>query len=335
MQPANVEVSTTTLLAPALLAGAIVVAFFACHYSTERKNRRDFLRWCETILPPPPTPGRGPSTHPAGLHGVGAATHGVAEDADSVGFFIRKHARGYALVILFVGLVSALRLWLEPVLQGRLSYIFFSVAVLLTALVAGIWETLLALILGFLAAEWLIVEPRSSFMISGTHGWLGALLYFALGLGIVWFKRSGTAAERRALASDIAHLDRLKEFDRERTLRAMLAHIVETCQEAVFSLTTGSRIMTWNAAAEKLSGFSGPEAIGQPLALILLPEERSKAERILETIGCGDPVQHWQTTLNRKDGTRVEVSLSAASARDAEGKVIGVSVVARPRSSAS
>jgi PAS domain S-box-containing protein len=227
------------------------------------------------------------------------------------------------------------RLLLEPALQGRLPYVFFSGAMLVTAIYTGIWETFLALILGFLAAEWFIVEPRNSFMISGTHGWLGALLYFIIGLGIVWFKRSENAAQTQSLASDIAHLDRLKELDRERALRATMTNIVETSPDAIFTLTTESRIMSWNAAAEKLLAYTRHEAVGQPLALILPLDERPKAEQILGTLQRGQPTQHWQIALNRKDGFRVEVSLTATTARDAENKVVGLSVVARPRASAS
>jgi PAS domain S-box-containing protein len=336
------EASTTSLLAPALVAGAIVAAFFACHYSTERKNRRDFLRWCESNRPrpraetlaDPPTLGDHRWAHPSGIYGVGTAPHGIWGATDSVGYFVRKHARGYALAVLFVSLVLIARLLLDPVLQARLPYAFFSAAVLVTAIFAGVWETLLALILGFLAAEWFIIEPRSSFMISGALGWLAAIFYFTIGLGIVWFKRSESAAERQALASDIALLDRLKELDRERALRATLAHIVETGPDAVFSLTIEGRIMTWNAAVEKLLGYSGKEATHHPLAFIVPPEDRPRAEQMLGAVQRGEPNQSWQTTLNRKDGSRVEVSLAASAARDAQGKVVGVSVVARPRSSA-
>jgi PAS domain S-box-containing protein len=228
-----------------------------------------------------------------------------------------------------MGLVLLLRLWLEPVLQGRLPYVFFSAAVLFTAIFAGIWETLLVLILGFLAAEWFIIEPRYSFLIDGTHGWLGAMMYFLMGLGIVWFKRSEAAAELQALASDIASIDRLKELEQESALLAVLAQIVKTSPEAVLSLTNEGRIMTWNAAAERRLGFSEQETIGQPLTLVLPPEERAEAERILQTVRQGGPAQHWQTKLNHKDGSRVAVSLTVASVRDAEGKIVGVSLVAR------
>jgi PAS domain S-box-containing protein len=339
MQPASLALSVASVAPPALLAGAVVLSFFLGHYTTERKNRRDFLRWCDNNRPrpvrdtlaDPPTVGRHRWTDPSsGLYGVGTSAHGFWGSPDAVGPFIYNHARGYALAILSVGLMLLARLLLEPALQGRLPYVFFSGAVLVTALYTGIWETLLALILGFLAAEWFIVEPRASFMISGTHGWLGALLYFIIGLGIVWFKRSENTAQLQTLASNIAYLDRLKELDRERALRATMTNIVENSPDAILALTTDNRIMSWNAAAEKLLGYTRHEAVGQPLDVILLAQERKQAQQILGTLHRGRPTQQWRTTLSCKDGTQLQASLNGASARDADGKVIGVSLVARP-----
>ncbi len=315
-----------------------MTAFFACHYRVERRNRQEFLRWWDSSRPKPltdpladpPTPGNHRWTHSSGLYGAGTAAHGSREASVSAGSFLRKHARGYTLAILSLGLALLLRLWLEPVLQGRSPYEFFCAAVLFTAMFAGTWETLLVLILGFLAADWFIIEPLYSFMIDSTPAWLGAMTYFIIGLGLVWFKRAEAAAALQALASDIASIDRLKELERERALRAMLVHIVETSPEAVLSLTNDGCIMTWNAAAEKRLGFSEQETIGQPLTLVLPPEERAEAERMLHTVRQGGPAQQWQTTLNHKDGSRVVVSLTVSSARDAEGKIVGVSVVARP-----
>src|SRR5664279_1379514 len=121
------------MLTPALVAGAIVTAFFPCHYRVECRNRLEFLRWCDNSQPKtltdsladPPAPGSHRWTHPSGLYGAGTAAHGSQEASDSAGSFILKHARGYALAILSMGLVLLLRLLLEPVLQGRLTYVFF------------------------------------------------------------------------------------------------------------------------------------------------------------------------------------------------------------------
>src|ERR1035441_1534106 len=145
MQQASLALSGTSIVPPVLLAGAVVLSFFLCHYTTERKNRREFLRWCDNNRPrplaealaDPPSLGGHRWSHPSGLCGVGTAARGPGGAADSVGTFIRRHARGYFLAILFVGLVLVGRLLLEPVLQGRLSYICFSAAVLFTAMYAG------------------------------------------------------------------------------------------------------------------------------------------------------------------------------------------------------
>ncbi len=339
MLQSSLQLASASMLAPALVGCAIVMAFFVCHYQAERKNREDFLRWLDSnmagALAEPSKPQKLRWAHPSGLYGVGTAARGFGGAVDSVATFIYTRARGYGLAILFVCLALAARSLLGPLLHGRLPYLFFAAAVLLTAAFTGIWETLLALILGFLAAEWFFVEPLNSFMIAGTHGWLGAVLYFVIGLGIVWFKRLEKAAGVQALASDIAYLDGLKELDRERALSAMLAHIVETSPEAVLGLSAKGRIMTWNAAAEKLFGFSRQEAVGQPWALIVPQEERPKAEQVFGHLQRGEPAGPWQVALNRKSGARVEVSLTASSARSAEGKVIGVAVTARPQSPAA
>jgi PAS domain S-box-containing protein len=248
----------------------------------------------------------------------------------------------FGVPVFFVGLAFLARWLSEPVLHGRLQHSFFYIAIVLTACIAGVWEAVAAVVLGWLVSEWFFVEPQSSLVTTGAGGWMGDVLYFFTGLAIVWFMRSERAARGRALTSAVEARKWREDLEAEKArhqeayaTQELLAHIVETWQDAIFSLTTEGRVMTWNAATEKLLGYSGKEAAGQPLAFIVPPEERSKAEQMLGTVQRGEPGQQWQTTLNRKDGSRVEVSLTASAARDAEGKVIGVSLVARPRSSAS
>jgi PAS domain S-box-containing protein len=232
----------------------------------------------------------------------------------------------FRVPLFFVGLALLARWLLEPALHGKLPYSFFYAAIILTAWNAGVWEAVAAVGLGWLTAEWFFVEPRWSLAITGTEGWVGDGLYLFTGLGIVWFMKSERAARERALTSAVEARKWREDLEAEKArhqeahvTQELLAHIVET----------------WQDATEKLLGYSGKEAAGQPLAFIVPPEERSKAEQMLGTVQRSEPGQQWQATLNRKDGSRVEVSLTASAARDADGKVIGVSLVARPRSSAS
>jgi PAS domain S-box-containing protein len=243
---------------------------------------------------------------------------------------------------VFVGLALLVRWLLDPVLHDKFCYGFFYVAIILTAWNAGIRETVLAVVLGWLVTQWFFVEPRGSFLIVGLNDWLRTGVYSFTGLAIAWFMKSAQAARQRALTSAVEARKWREELEAEKArqreahaTQALLANVVANARDAVICLTPESRITTWNAAAEKLFGFSGQEALGQPLALIVPPEDRAKAEQILGSLQRGEAAQQWQPTLNRKDGSRVEVLLTAASVRDTEGKVIGVSTVAHPRSPGS
>ena len=88
-------------------------------------------------------------------------------------------------------------------------------------------------------------------------------------------------------------------------------------------------ITSWNRGAEKLFGYTAQEAVGQHISLII-PANRTDVEAaILERIARGEHVEHFDTVRVRKDGTTVEVSLTVSPVRDAAGKIIGASKIAR------
>ena len=239
--------------------------------------------------------------------------------------------------VLFVGLALLVRWLLESTLHGSLPYAFFYAAIVLTAWNSGVWEALLSVVLGWLAAEWFFVEPQVLFSTS-PEALVGDGLYFFTGLAIVWFMKAEQVALDRAVSSAVEAHRWQDKLEQERAshkemlaTHPLLVHIVETSPDASFSLTTESRILTWNAAAQKFIGYTGQEAVGQLASSILPPEERPRAEEMLRALQCGrQTTQHWQTSLNRKDGTRIPASLAASAARDAGGKVVGIAVVVRP-----
>jgi PAS domain S-box-containing protein len=216
-------------------------------------------------------------------------------------------------------------------------YGFFLLAVIATALVADIWETFLALVVGFLMAVCFFVAPPGYGI--GGHDWWGAVLYFVTGLGILWFMKSEHTAWLRTLDRDIVYFDRLAELDHERAgrkqtpaNRELLASIVDNAQDAILSVTPQGRIATWNAAAERLLGFSAREAIGQPLALIVPPEHRAEQQRILDQINRGERPEEWQTVFHAKNGSPVAVSLTLSPVKQRSGELVGASVIARGES---
>jgi PAS domain S-box-containing protein len=114
----------------------------------------------------------------------------------------------------------------------------------------------------------------------------------------------------------------------ERTT-SLLAAIVDCSDDAILSKKLDGTITSWNQSAEQLFGYSAQEAIGQHITLIVPWERRSEEEDILRRLARGERVEHFETVRRRKDGTHLDASLTISPIRDAAGKVIGASNVAR------
>jgi PAS domain S-box-containing protein len=110
---------------------------------------------------------------------------------------------------------------------------------------------------------------------------------------------------------------------------ARLAIIVETSADAIISTTLDGTIRTWNAGAEHLFGYMREEAIGRSLALIIPPEELGRLARMVDQVARGEPASDAELTHLCKDGSNVEVSVSAWPIRDARGTVIGTAGIGR------
>ena len=114
----------------------------------------------------------------------------------------------------------------------------------------------------------------------------------------------------------------------ERTT-SLLAAIVASSDDAIVSKKLDGTITSWNQSAERLFGYNAKEAVGQHITLIVPWERRSEEEDILRRLARGEPVKHFETVRRRKDGTYLDVSLTISPIRDAAGKVVGASKVAR------
>jgi len=333
-----------SILPPALAVVVLLLAFITWQYRWERSKRRQFCRVLagnQSGSPLEPFPGTPPLSARGGNRGSAPRDLGTPEDEiesfPAFGDYFLDHLGHYGLAVLFVGVALLVRLLLEPALQDHLPYSFFVLAVIATALVADIWETSLALVVGFLLAVYFFVDPPG-FRIGGADGWWGALVYFATGVGILWFMKSEHTAWLRTLDRDIAYFDRLKDLDQERaarnravTDREILASIVGSAQDAILSVTLRGQITTWNTAAERLFGYSAREAVGQPLTLIFPSEQATQPQGLLDQINRGQRTEQWQTVLRCKGGPSAEVSLTFSPVNNGSGKLIGASVIARSR----
>jgi len=109
----------------------------------------------------------------------------------------------------------------------------------------------------------------------------------------------------------------------------LLEAIVEYSDDAIMGLTLGGIVTSWNPAAERMYGYSSVEMIGRSGSLLTPQDRTGELELILDKIKDGRYVEHAETTLVRKDGTTVPVSIAAAPIRSEDGTIVGVSAVHR------
>jgi PAS domain S-box-containing protein len=101
--------------------------------------------------------------------------------------------------------------------------------------------------------------------------------------------------------------------DRLQTQRAtlLLSAIVDSSDDAIISKDLNGIITSWNKGAERLFGYTATEAVGQPVATLLIPADRQEEEpEILSRLRRGERVDHFETKRKRKDGALLDISLT-------------------------
>ena len=112
-------------------------------------------------------------------------------------------------------------------------------------------------------------------------------------------------------------------------LRSRLAAIVEYSDDAIIRTDLGGIITEWNRGAEKAFGYSADEIIGYPVELLLPPDRPDEETDFLRRIRDGEYIDHYETWRRAKDGQLIPVSLKVSAIKDAAGRVIGLSKIAR------
>jgi PAS domain S-box-containing protein len=116
---------------------------------------------------------------------------------------------------------------------------------------------------------------------------------------------------------------------REDELRARLAAVVESSDDAIISKTLQSIITTWNKGAERIFGYKAEEVIGKSITILIPPDRQQEETEILNRLRRGEHIDHYETVRLRKDGARLDISLTISPIRDATGTIIGASKIAR------
>ena len=151
------------------------------------------------------------------------------------------------------------------------------------------------------------------------------------GGGLVWmehtlvsiFDDAGNVVAVEGIARDVTERKRGEEA----TL--YLAAIVESSEDAIVGTAPDGTIMSWNPAAEKLSGYTAEEAIGQRISLIHPQEDPQRFDRIHEKLSKGERVDNPDSVMVSKSGERINVSVKSSAIKDSQGRIIGASGIIR------
>ena len=108
-----------------------------------------------------------------------------------------------------------------------------------------------------------------------------------------------------------------------------LAAIVEGSEDAIVSKDTNGIVTSWNAAAERMFGYTRAEAVGRSIRMVIPADRQAEEDEVLARIRRGERVEHFETVRQRSDGTLFHVSISVSPIRTPDGRIIGASKIAR------
>jgi PAS domain S-box-containing protein len=112
--------------------------------------------------------------------------------------------------------------------------------------------------------------------------------------------------------------------------REMLAEIVQFSDDAIMSGAPDGTIVTWNPGAERLYGYEASEAVGSKVRDLIIPSSHTGEEStLIKSVLAGERVDNYETQRRHKDGTVIDVSVSASAITDGAGQIVGLSVITR------
>jgi PAS domain S-box-containing protein len=123
--------------------------------------------------------------------------------------------------------------------------------------------------------------------------------------------------------SDLSHLADADE------LHNHLAAIVASSDDAILSKNLEGIILTWNAGAQRLFGYTADEAIGKSVTMLIPPDHMDEEPQILQRLRRGERIDHYETVRVRKDGSRLDIALTVSPIRNSRGQIVAASKIAR------
>ena len=126
-----------------------------------------------------------------------------------------------------------------------------------------------------------------------------------------------------AAARDVTRRNRAEESARR------LATVVESSEDAIISKSLDGTILSWNPGAQRLYGYAAGEIVGKSISVLVPTDRHGELREVLQRVGRGEHVTHFETVRQPRRGPPLDVSLSVSPLRDAEGHIVGASTIAR------
>lgn len=139
----------------------------------------------------------------------------------------------------------------------------------------------------------------------------------------VYLNESGDVVGVFAAARDIT--ERIKAEEKIQ----MLANVVESSDDAIIIKSLDGTITSWNNGAEMIYGYTADEVLGKDVSILAPPGQKDEIKHLIKKIEQGEHIIHYETVRLRKDGTKLDVSLTLSPIFDTTGNLAGISTIGR------
>ncbi len=147
--------------------------------------------------------------------------------------------------------------------------------------------------------------------------------YFRKDGSLVWGRLSISLLKSHPSPLVIAMVEDITDKQRAEEARFRHAAIVESSEDAIISKNLDAVIVSWNAGAQRIFGYTESEAVGQPITILIPPESWDEENQILEKLRAGGRIEYYETTRITKAGKKVAVSLTISPIKDSTGRLVG------------
>lgn len=137
------------------------------------------------------------------------------------------------------------------------------------------------------------------------------------------YDKQGIVTGILSIGNDITDSRKAEEVNQR------LAALVNSSDDAIIGKDLNGIITSWNQGAQKIYGYSSKEILGKHVSILAPDQLKDEVNLILKDVEKGESVRHFETVRIKKDGTKMDISLTISPIKDITGKIIGASTIAR------